>query len=105
MRGGIVVPPLEELFLYKIATPKAKIALPKMTDNNRSEVIIVSGTIAMIKGKTKLPKSTLKKGFLPKNRRASTNITIFNTKITIARSKPKAASSNIPRPLTPPAAI
>ena len=75
-----------------------------MTDNNRSEVIIVSGTIAMIKGKTKLPKSTLKR-VLPKNRRASTNITIFNTKITIARSKPKAASSNIPRPLTPPAAI
>lgn len=62
MRGGIVVPPLEELFLYKIATPKAKIALPKMTDNNRSEVIIVSGTIAMIKGKPSL-KSTLKKGF------------------------------------------
>ncbi len=61
--GGIVVPPLEELFLYKIATPKAKIALPKMTDNNRSEVIIVSGTIAMIKGKTKLPKSTLKRVF------------------------------------------
>ena len=49
--------------LYKIATPKAKIALPKMTDNNRSEVIIVSGTIAMIKGKTKLPKSTLKRVF------------------------------------------
>ncbi len=57
------MPPLEELFLYKMATPKAKIALPKMTDNNRSEVIIISGTTAMIKGKTKLPKSTLKKVF------------------------------------------
>lgn len=103
--GGIVVPPLDELFLYKIATPSAKMALPKMTESKRSGVIIVSGMMAMISGKTRLPKRTLKKGCLPKKRRANTSIMIFSTKMTIARSNPNADSKRIPSPLTPPAAI
>ena len=64
--GGIVVPPLEELFLYKIATPAAKIALPKITDSRRSLANIYSGTTAIANGKTMLPNSTLKKGAFPK---------------------------------------
>jgi len=61
MSGGMVVPPLEELLRYKMATPTPKSALPNIIEMKRFEIIIVSGTIAKDIGKRILPSNMFAK--------------------------------------------